>query len=106
MFIGRRRKTDFWRIVSDINDLASDAEPFCVEYGGVSRYDYSMQMDKHKEEPIKPDQQPPEIKAAIDYGIDIQQLMDNLKRTPAERIRRHQMALNAVEKLRKAKRKK
>ena len=64
-----------------------------------------MQMDKHKEELIKPEQHLPEIQNAIDYGIDVQQLMDNLKRTPAERIRRHQMALNAVEKLRKAKRK-
>ena len=64
-----------------------------------------MQMDKHKEEVIKSERRLPEIQAAIDYGIDIQQLMDNLKRTPAERIRRHQMALNAVKKLRKAKQK-
>ena len=64
-----------------------------------------MQMDKHKEEVIKSQRQLPEIQAAVDYGIDVQQLMDNLKRTPAERIRRHQMALNAVEKLRKAKQK-
>ena len=36
--------------------------------------------------------------------IDIQQLADNLKRSPAERIRRHQSALNLKTKLRKAKR--
>ena len=62
-------------------------------------------MDKHKEEDIIPEQNLPEIQAAVDYGIDIHQLMDNLKRTPAERIRRHQMALNAVKKLRKPKQK-
>ena len=45
-----------------------------------------------------------EIRAAIEYGIDIFALIDNLKRTPAERMRRHQMALDTVEKLRKAKR--
>ena len=64
-----------------------------------------MQIDKHKEEDLKSAWNLPEIQAAIDYGIDVQKLMDNLKRTPAERIRRHQMALNAVEKLRKAKQK-
>jgi len=64
-----------------------------------------MQMDKHKEEIIKPGRYLPEFQAAIDYGIDVQQIMDNLKRSPAERIRRHQMALNALEKLRKAKQK-
>jgi hypothetical protein len=44
-----------------------------------------------------------EIQAAADYGIDISMLIDNLKRTPAERIRRHQIALNTVKLLRKAK---
>lgn len=43
------------------------------------------------------------IQKAIDYGIDISMLIDNIKRTPTERVRRHQMALGAVEKLRKAK---
>jgi hypothetical protein len=42
------------------------------------------------------------IQAANDYGIDVSMLADNLKRTPAERIRRHQIALNTAEKLRKA----
>ena len=42
------------------------------------------------------------IQAAADYGIDVSMLADNLKRTPAERIRRHQVALNTAEKLRKA----
>jgi hypothetical protein len=43
-----------------------------------------------------------QLKVTIDYGIDISMLKDNLKRTPAERIRRHQIALNTVKKLRKA----
>ena len=46
-----------------------------------------------------------EVRAAIDYGIDIEMLIDNIKRNPSERIRRHQMALNTAEKLRKAKHK-
>jgi hypothetical protein len=44
-----------------------------------------------------------EIQKAIDYGIDISMLIQNIKRSPAERIRRHQIALNTVQKLRKAK---
>ena len=38
---------------------------------------------------------------AEDFGVDISMLIDNIKRTPTERIRRHQIALNTVEKLRK-----
>ena len=44
-----------------------------------------------------------EIRAAIDYGIDIEMLIANLKRSPAERIRRHQIALNTAKMLAKAK---
>jgi hypothetical protein len=43
------------------------------------------------------------IQAAADYGIDISMLIENLKRSPEERIRRHQIALNTVKSLRKAK---
>jgi len=39
-----------------------------------------------------------------DCGFDVEMLKDNLKRTVAERIRRHQIALNTVKKLRGAKR--
>ncbi|TKJ37180.1 MAG: hypothetical protein CEE38_09820 [Planctomycetes bacterium B3_Pla] len=45
-----------------------------------------------------------EIQAAIDYGIDVSMLIDNINRSCTERIRRHQIALNTAEKLRKAKR--
>lgn len=44
------------------------------------------------------------IQVAIDYGIDVSMLADNLKRSVTERIKRHQTALNTAKKLRKAKR--
>ena len=44
------------------------------------------------------------VQAAADYGIDVAQLRDNLGLSVGERLRRHQIALNTVEKLRKAKR--
>jgi hypothetical protein len=44
------------------------------------------------------------VRIAADYGIDVSMLADNLKRSVTERIRRHQIALNTAEKLRKAKR--
>lgn len=56
--------------------------------------------NRHKNNP----RWPKEVQAAIDYGIDIDAIIANLKRTPAERIRRHQIALNTIEELRKAKR--
>jgi uncharacterized alkaline shock family protein YloU len=42
------------------------------------------------------------IQTAVDYGVDVSVLVDNLQRSITERIRRHQMALDTVEKLRKA----
>lgn len=44
------------------------------------------------------------IQAAADYGIDISQLRDNLALTVAERLRRHQIALDTVETLQRARR--
>jgi len=44
------------------------------------------------------------IRAAIEYGIDVSMLIDNLGRSCTERIIRHQAALNAAQKLRKARR--
>lgn len=44
------------------------------------------------------------IQAAMDSGIDVSMLVDNLQRSVTERIRRHQIALNTAKKLRKAKR--
>lgn len=45
-----------------------------------------------------------EIQAAVDYGIDVSILIDNVRRSYSERITRHQIALNTVEKLRRARR--
>ncbi|MGD0551943.1 MAG: hypothetical protein ABSB25_04750 [Sedimentisphaerales bacterium] len=44
------------------------------------------------------------VRAAAEFGIDVSAIIDNLKRSPEERIRRHQVALNSIEKLRRAKR--
>ena len=57
-----------------------------------------MEPAKKRVEAIGP------VQAAGAYGIDIAQLRDNLALTVAERLRRHQIALNTVEKLRKARR--
>ena len=43
-----------------------------------------------------------EIKKAIDYGIDVSMLIENMARSYTERVIRHQIALNTGEKLRKA----
>ncbi len=43
------------------------------------------------------------IKAAQEFGIDIESLKDNLKLSVGERLRRHQIAHNTIEKLHKAK---
>ncbi len=45
-----------------------------------------------------------EIQAAINYGIDISMLTDSINRSYAERISRHQSALNGADKLCRAKR--
>jgi len=42
------------------------------------------------------------IQAAIDYGIDVPALIDNAGRSCTKRIKRHQIALNTAESLRKA----
>ncbi len=42
------------------------------------------------------------LSAEEKYTIDVSTLMDNLERSHTERIRRHQAAVNTVEKLREA----
>ncbi len=44
------------------------------------------------------------VQEAIDYGIDVSALRDNLARPVAERLRRHQIALDRMRMLQKAKR--
>jgi len=53
-------------------------------------------MQKNKSQQID------QIQAAINHGIDISMLIQNIRRGYTERIVRHQIALNTVEKLRKA----
>ncbi|MDT8301186.1 MAG: hypothetical protein RQ760_06840 [Sedimentisphaerales bacterium] len=45
-----------------------------------------------------------EIRAAVDFGIDVSMLVDNIRRSYSERIIRHQIALNTVKKLKGARR--
>jgi methylated-DNA-[protein]-cysteine S-methyltransferase len=47
---------------------------------------------------------PDAVQEAIDYGIDVAAIRDNLALTPTERLHRHQIALNAAEMLQKARR--
>ena len=62
-----------------------------------------MAEDKNQRNPGTNDApQTREIQAAIEYGIDISMLVDNLARSCTERIIRHQAALNTAQKLRKA----
>jgi hypothetical protein len=53
---------------------------------------------------LPPGPQKDPIRVAAEYGIDIQMLMANVNRTPAERIRRHQIALETFRALHRAKR--
>jgi len=75
---------------------------------GGGRRGYNGNMRTVSGPSKSPPQTPPEptgaIRAAVEYGIDVEMLRANLALTPAERLRRHQMALNTVEMLRKAKR--
>jgi hypothetical protein len=59
---------------------------------------------KHRKLSIKDVEHIAEIRKAIEYGIDVTMLIDNIHRTPSERVRRHQAALETVEKLHKARR--
>jgi hypothetical protein len=43
------------------------------------------------------------IDQARKIGVDVEALMDNIERTPAERIRRHQIALDTFMKIKNAK---
>jgi hypothetical protein len=45
----------------------------------------------------------PELAEARENGVDLWALWHNLQRTPAERMRRHDMAVDLMRKLRKAK---
>lgn len=84
----------------------SSNRAFFIERLDGGSYDNIMATEKEQKYQLPDDlRRSDEIQAAIDYGIDISALIDNLKRTPAERIRRHQIALDTMKKLRKAKNK-
>jgi hypothetical protein len=40
----------------------------------------------------------PALKAARQQGVDVYMLLDNLKRTPEQRLQRHQIALQTFQK--------
>ena len=61
---------------------------------------YTHSMTKRR--PTKTQTKDP-LKTAEEFGIDIQALKDNLKLSYEQRIRRHQIALDAIEKLSRAK---
>lgn len=67
--------------------------------------DIMAAIRKQQDKTIESLEQADEVQAAIDYGIDIEMLIDNINRDPGERIRRHQTALNTAEILREAKHK-
>ncbi len=73
-------------------------EDFGVEGEGKRAYTYGMAKKRQRKTEPKD-----AVKAAAEFGIDISALKDNLKLSYSDRIRRHQIALNTVEKLRKAK---
>jgi len=56
------------------------------------------EQPKSQEEPGQPDP----IQEAIEYGIDISLLRANLALSPAERMRRHQIAFDRMRRLQKA----
>ncbi len=59
-------------------------------------------MSAAKTQPAPPTTAGPAWKAAEAYGCDMELLESNLKKTPAERLRAHNRALNTVVMLRQA----
>jgi hypothetical protein len=70
-----------------------------IEILQMVSYTSAMAANRHKTVSRQTDP----VKAAADYGIDVVALIQNLKRIPAERIKRHSIALNTIQKLQKAK---
>ena len=62
-----------------------------------------MAVERNTNRPSEADETPADaIRAARECGIDVSLLADNAGRTVAERIERHQIALDTARKLRKA----
>lgn len=66
------------------------------------RYNHGMTAPSEQSEPQKQPQSPEAIQEAVEYGIDISLLRANLALTPAERIRRYQIAFDRMRRLQKA----
>jgi hypothetical protein len=76
-----------------------------VEATRRNAYTYDMAQETKHEKPTSSDSgQADPVQAAIEYGIDVSMLRENLARSCGERIMRHQIALDTAEKLRKARR--
>ncbi|MEJ7624494.1 MAG: hypothetical protein WKF34_10930 [Pyrinomonadaceae bacterium] len=56
-------------------------------------------MNRTREEKLLNPRPGSRIAAAVEYGIDMTQLVENLRRTPAERIRRNDEVVNSVRKI-------
>jgi hypothetical protein len=82
-----------------------NSEPKTLSGLAKRRYNESMaaQGDTKKRRPSSGEPADP-VEAAAAYGIDVSQLRDNLTLTVAQRLRRHQIALDTVEMLQKARR--
>jgi uncharacterized NAD-dependent epimerase/dehydratase family protein len=61
-----------------------------------------MSAPSEQSKPQEQPQSPDAIQEAVEYGIDISMLRANLALSPAERLRRHQIALDRVRRLQKA----
>ena len=83
--------------------MTIEAQPLgTVDAAGPGGYNQGMKA-KPKRRIRKASAEPPDaVQEAINYGIDIAAIRDNLALTPAERLRRHQIALDRVRRLRKA----
>ncbi len=71
-------------------------------FGGTFIIENMAAKSNKSKMPKGESRQTEEILAAVDYGIDVSALIANVSRSCTERIVRHQIALNTVEKLRKA----
>jgi hypothetical protein len=73
-----------------------------LDVGVHARYNQTMRAKPKQRTRKACTERPDALQEAIDAGIDIAAIRDNLARTPAERLRRHQIALDSVRRLRKA----
>lgn len=71
----------------------------------MGKWHYNQAMIAPSEQPMSHEQtqSPDPIREAVDYGIDLSLLRANVALSPAERLRRHQVALDRMRKLQRAK---